>query len=113
LTFFGMQLQALSHEICQLWRASSQALRGPLGRRLRWKGLRAVEFLDERQKCHPPVRAGVPRGRPQDRELRIEYAAFRQLFPRRLKQRFAEEQLRGHAADGPQVQVWPVSLTAQ
>ena len=47
-------------------------------------------------------------GRPQDLEVRHENVSlFVVVCPLRMKERFAEEQLRGHAAEGPQVQVRP------
>ena len=101
-----MPLQCLSHEICQLFLATSETRWGPLAR-IGWKAVRCVELREERQLFHPRVRAGVHRGRPKDLEVRIESAAFSAGCPPRLKERFAEEQLRGHATEGPHVQVKP------
>ena len=61
--------------ICQICRATLQALWGPLGMRLRWQKER-IELIDERQSFHPRVRAAVLRGRPQERKVRIENAQF-------------------------------------
>ena len=41
--------------------------------------------------------------------MRIERTAFVDVYPIRLKERFAEEQLRGHTTEGPQIQVRPVA----
>ncbi len=46
-------------------------------------------------------------GRPQEREVRVEKVAPWEIVPNRLKERFAEEQPRGHATEGPQVQATP------
>jgi hypothetical protein len=78
-----------------------QAPWGPLGTRLREciKQVRipAEEVVGERQRFHP--RDGVE-GRPQEREVLLENSECSEIAPTaRLKKRFSEEQLRGHAAE--------------
>ena len=73
----------------------------------------AIELVEKRQRFDPIVRVAVCRWLSQDSEVRIENAALHKFWSRRLKEWSAEEQLCGHAAHGPQVQVRPKVSTSQ